>query len=65
MQSVQLPGMSGGIAMDRRRSLAYISGVHDSTYADQKMPDGTPGKDGDVIHVYAYGRQRPRAASSR
>ena len=25
------------------------------------MPDGTPGKDGDVIHVYAYGRQRTRA----
>ena len=24
------------------------------TYADQKMPDGTPGKDGDVIHVYSY-----------
>jgi DNA-binding beta-propeller fold protein YncE len=55
VQTVQLPGMSGGIAMDRKRSLAYISGVHDSDYADQKMPDGTPGKDGDVIHVYAYG----------
>ena len=30
VQTMQLPGASGGIAMDRRRSLAYISGVHDS-----------------------------------
>jgi DNA-binding beta-propeller fold protein YncE len=55
VQTIQLPGASGGIAMDRKHSLAYVSGVHDSNYADQKMPDGTPGKDGDVVHVYAYG----------
>jgi DNA-binding beta-propeller fold protein YncE len=54
VQTLQLPGMSGGVVMDRKRSLVYISGVHDSNYADQKMPDGTPGKDGDVIHVYSY-----------
>jgi DNA-binding beta-propeller fold protein YncE len=55
VQTLQLPGMSGGIAMDRKHSLAYIAGIHDSDYADQKMADGTPGKDGDVIHVYSYG----------
>jgi DNA-binding beta-propeller fold protein YncE len=55
VQTLQLPGMSGGIVMDRERSLAYVSGVHDSAYADQRMPDGTPGRDGDVVHVYSYG----------
>jgi DNA-binding beta-propeller fold protein YncE len=54
VQTIRLPGASGGIAMDRRRSLAYISGVHDSDYADQTTPDGTPGKEGDVVHVYSY-----------
>jgi len=55
VQTLRLPGSSGGIVMDRGRSLAYVSGVHDSDYADQRTPDGTPGKDGDVIHVYSYG----------
>jgi DNA-binding beta-propeller fold protein YncE len=54
VQTLQLPGMSGGIAIDRKRALAYVAGIHDSAYADQRMPDGTPGKDGDVIHVYSY-----------
>src|SRR5438093_12047876 len=39
VQRLQPPGASGGIVMDRERSLAYVSGVHDSAYADQRMPD--------------------------
>src|SRR5438093_4202575 len=38
VQTLQLPGMSGGIAMDLKHSLAYVAGVHDSDSADQKMP---------------------------
>ena len=55
VQTIRVPGMSGGIAMDREHSLVYVSGIHDSDYADQTTPDGTPGKDGDVIHVFSYG----------
>jgi DNA-binding beta-propeller fold protein YncE len=55
VQTLRLPGASGGIVMDAKRSLAYVAGVHDSIdRADQETPDGTPGKDGDVIHVYSY-----------
>ncbi|MDX6658791.1 MAG: hypothetical protein QOH62_3584, partial [Solirubrobacteraceae bacterium] len=55
VQTLRLPGASGGIVMDAKRSLAYVAGVHDSIdRADQETPAGTPGKDGDVIHVYSY-----------
>src|SRR5438552_310863 len=54
VQTLRLPGASGGIVMDRKRSLAYVAGVHDSAYADQRTPDGTPGRNGDVVHVYSY-----------
>jgi DNA-binding beta-propeller fold protein YncE len=52
VQTIKLPGASGGIAMDPSRSLAYISGVHDSSFPSQQV--GGPGKDGDVVHVYSY-----------
>jgi hypothetical protein len=52
VQTFQLPGASGGIAMDPAHSIAYISGVHDSAYRSQQV--GGPGKDGDVVHVYRY-----------
>jgi DNA-binding beta-propeller fold protein YncE len=55
VQTLRLPGASGGITMDREHSLAYVSGVQDSSYADQAMPAGTPGKAGDVVHVFSYG----------
>jgi DNA-binding beta-propeller fold protein YncE len=55
LQTLRLPGASGGIAMDPRRPVAYVSGVADSTGRRmQETPAGTPGKDGDVIHVFAY-----------
>jgi hypothetical protein len=44
--------------MDPRRPLAYVSGVADSTGRRlQETPAGTPGKAGDVIHVFAYSEQ--------
>src|SRR4051794_40154017 len=54
VQTVPIPGASGGIAMDPKTPTAYVSGVADSPYTDQRSPDGTPGVAGDVIHVYRY-----------
>src|SRR3954453_7635392 len=54
LQTLPLPGASGGITMDPARPLVYVSGVHDSHYELQKSPDGTPGIEGDVVHVYSY-----------
>jgi len=54
VQTLRLPGASGGVAMDPTRPIAYVSGVHDSSHAAQKSPAGTPGTGGDVIHVFTY-----------
>src|SRR3954449_10474623 len=54
LQTLPLPGASGGIAMDPKRSLVYVSGVGGSRYKDQKPAAGTPGAEGDVIHVFSY-----------
>jgi YVTN family beta-propeller protein len=53
VQIVPLPGASGGVAMDPRRRLAYVSGVADSSHADEQRPD-LAGREGDVIHVFSY-----------
>jgi YVTN family beta-propeller protein len=55
VQVIPLPGASGGIAMDPRHRVAYVSGVPDSDagHADQQQPS-LPGRAGDVIHVFAY-----------
>jgi DNA-binding beta-propeller fold protein YncE len=55
VQTLPLPGASGGIVMDPTRPLAYVSGVADSdaAHADQQQP-GLPGRQGDVIHVFSY-----------
>jgi DNA-binding beta-propeller fold protein YncE len=53
VQTVPLPGASGGIAMDPTQSVAYVSGVADSGHKDEQRP-GLPGRDGDVIHVLRY-----------
>jgi DNA-binding beta-propeller fold protein YncE len=55
VQTIALPGASGGIAMDPERPFVYVSGVADSDagHADQQQP-GLPGRGGDVIHVFSY-----------
>ena len=62
IQTVPIPGASGGIAMDRSRPLVYVSGVSDSDagHADQQRP-GLPGREGDVIHVFRYNAISGRA----
>jgi hypothetical protein len=54
VQTIRMPGVSGGIAMGPEGRFAYVSGTPDSPYVDQKAPPGTPGAQGDVIHVFKY-----------
>jgi YVTN family beta-propeller protein len=61
IQTLVLPGSSGGIAMDPRHPVAYVSGVADSARKDQQTPPDTPGRAGDVIHVYRYSVRTGRA----
>src|SRR3954452_19834846 len=48
IQTIPMPGVSGGIAMAPDGRTAYVSGVPDSDHLDEKAPPGTPGLDGDV-----------------
>ena len=60
IQVLPLPGASGGIAIDPTQPLVYISGIADSTNADELRP-GLPGRKGDVIHVFRYDTRTGRA----
>jgi DNA-binding beta-propeller fold protein YncE len=61
VQVLPMPGLSGGIAMARDGRTAYVSGVAESPHEDQQTPAGTPGKEGDVIHVLRYNARTGRA----
>jgi DNA-binding beta-propeller fold protein YncE len=54
VQTLPIPGASGGIAMDPSDRLVYVSGVSGSSYTDQAPPRGAPGAAGDVVHVFRY-----------
>ena len=54
VQKIPMPGVTGGIAMAQDGRTAYVSGVAESGHTDQQSPKGTPGKQGDVIHVFKY-----------
>src|SRR3954453_10364561 len=54
LQTIPIPGVSGGIAMAPDGKTAYVSGVPDSPYTDQKSAPDIPGIEGDVIHVFKY-----------
>ncbi|MEA2466005.1 MAG: hypothetical protein QOJ57_131, partial [Thermoleophilaceae bacterium] len=62
VQTIPMPGVSGGIAMARDGKTAYVSGVADSEHLDQKAPPDTPGLEGDVIHVFTYDAKTGQAA---
>src|SRR4051794_5154227 len=53
VQTLPLPGASGGITMDPSSNTAYVSGVKDSGHKDEALPNA-PGREGDVIHVFHY-----------
>ncbi|MCW3017634.1 MAG: beta-propeller repeat protein [Solirubrobacterales bacterium] len=62
LQTLRLPGASGGIAMDPVSPKVYVSGIKDSSHAGQKAPDSIPGRAGDVIHVFSYSTKSGSAA---
>src|SRR4051812_26173772 len=61
IQTIPMPGVSGGIAMARDGRTAYVSGLADSAHVDGKVSGGTPGLEGDVIHVFTYTRKSGQA----
>src|SRR5256714_181040 len=54
VQVIPMPGVDGGITMARHSRTAYVSGIPESDHKDQQTAAGTPGKGGDVIHVFHY-----------
>jgi hypothetical protein len=57
VQTIPMPGLSGGVAMAPNGRTAYVSGVADSPHTDEQSPPGTPGVKGDVIHVFSINRK--------
>ena len=49
---LDLPGASGGIALDSERRLAYVSGLPNARW--QPTKDSLPGARGDVVHVFSW-----------
>ncbi|MEA2445356.1 MAG: hypothetical protein QOJ12_2648, partial [Thermoleophilales bacterium] len=61
VQTIPMPGASGGIAMSPDGKTAYVSGTPESDHKDQQSPADTPGKDGDVLHVFKYDAKKGTA----
>src|SRR3954451_2325312 len=61
VQIIRVPGNSGGLTMTADGKTAYVSGIADSPYTDEKTPDGTPGQAGDVIQVLAVDKTSGKA----
>jgi YVTN family beta-propeller protein len=61
VQRIRMPGLSGGIAMDPEHNRVYVSGLADSSHADEQSPASVPGQEGDVIHVFRYKRHSGKA----
>ena len=51
IQTLPLPGASGGVVIDRSGKHAYVSGLPNSTNLETSEPN-LPGGKGDVIHVF-------------
>src|SRR3954470_8809184 len=51
--------------MDPQGPRVYVSGVHDSSHKLQQSPAGTPGIEGDVVHVFSYSTRFGRAKFER
>jgi DNA-binding beta-propeller fold protein YncE len=62
VQTIPMPGASGGIAMSPDGKTAYVSGLPESDRKDQQSPGDTPGKEGDVLHVFKLDAKKGTAA---
>ena len=61
VQFIQMPEAAGGMTMAAYGRTAYVSGMPESPRKDQQSPKGTPGKQGDVLHVFHYDRTTGKA----
>jgi DNA-binding beta-propeller fold protein YncE len=61
VQIIRVPGNSGGLTLTADGKTAYVSGVADSPYTDEKTPEGTPGQAGDVIQVLSVDKKSGKA----
>jgi YVTN family beta-propeller protein len=55
VQTIPLPGASGGVVIDRKGKRAYVSGLANSTNLETSQPN-LPGGQGDVIHVFSISK---------
>jgi DNA-binding beta-propeller fold protein YncE len=60
IQTIPLPGASGGIAIAARGRRAYVSGLKNSTNKGTTRPD-LPGGEGDVVHEFTWSPTSGRA----
>jgi YVTN family beta-propeller protein len=65
IQTIRLPGASGGVALDARHRLAYVSGEPDPDISEFMAPKGTPGTNGDVVHVFRWSKRTGKAREIR
>ncbi len=65
VQTIPMPGLSGGMAMDPNENVAYVSGTPEATHDDGEVGDDVPGTDGDVIHVLSYDKKKGFATRER
>ena len=65
IQTMKIPGASGGVALDSTRRLAYVSGEPDTDISDVQMPPSTPGRGGDVVHVFSWSGRTGLASRRR
>ena len=54
IQVLPMPGASGGIVMSPDKKTVYVSGTPETTDEANQTAEDTPGKEGDVIHVFEY-----------
>jgi YVTN family beta-propeller protein len=55
VQTIPLPGASGGVVIDPAGKRAYVSGLANSTNLETSRPN-LPGGSGDVVHVFSLKR---------
>jgi DNA-binding beta-propeller fold protein YncE len=52
VQTIPMPGLSGGIVMSPDGATAYVSGTPNGGKTSNSVDDSVPGREGDVIHVF-------------
>jgi YVTN family beta-propeller protein len=57
VQTIPMPGLSGGMAISADGTRAYVAGLPESDHKDQKVDANVPGREGDVIHVFKLDRR--------